>query len=151
MQSRNISACPEAHLLSQSLAETLPSQTVNANTRWGGPGEPTKEAEAVSFPSQCSQLSPAQGTDWEQPDGAGREAGTAHGGWHCHRGWHCPWILGTFRGGEHQSQEQPRDRWLQREAAHGAQKRASIFVMKINIPSLSGHLLPTHPESKPVG
>lgn len=33
----------------------------------------------------------------------------------------------------------------------GRRRRASIFVMKINIPSLSGHLLPTHPESKPVG
>lgn len=118
MQSRNISACPEARLLSQSLAERLPLQTVNANTRWGGPGEPTKEAEAVSFPSQRSQLSPGQGTDWEQPDGAGREASTAHGG------WHCPWILETFRGGQHQSQEQPGDRWLQREAAHGAQEKS---------------------------
>lgn len=63
----------------------------------GGPGELTKEAEAVSFPSQCSQLRPEQGTDWEQPEGAGREAGIAmeagiateagiaHGGWHCPR------------------------------------------------------------------
>lgn len=33
----------------------------------------------------------------------------------------------------------------------GRRRRASIFVMKINILSLSGHLLPTHPESKPVG
>lgn len=48
----------------------------------------------------------------------GREASTAHGG------WHCPWILETFRGGQHQSQEQPGDRWLQREAAHGAQEKS---------------------------
>lgn len=132
-------------MLSQSLAERLPSQTVNANTRWGGPGEPTKEAEAVSFPSQRSQLSPGQGTDWEQPDGmAGRpalptEAGIALG------------SLGHLGEGSTRARSSLETDGFKERLLMGRRRRASIFVMKINIPSLSGHLLPTHPESKPVG